>query len=291
MTDRPDWFDESLYPFASRFAEVEGARVHYLDEGTGPVLLMLHGNPTWSFLYRKLVVGLRDQFRCIAVDYPGFGLSTAPTGYGFTAAEHAKVVAGLVDQLGLDGITPIVQDWGGPIGMAMAVRHPDRFQAFIIGNTWAWPLTGNKTAERFSSLLGGERTGKVLVDRFNVFVNVFVRRGMRRRTPTEAEMRMWRGPFPTRESRLPVLVFPREIVSATPLLREVEQGLGKIADKPALLLWADKDVAFRKPELERFQSIFFRSTTYMLRGAGHYWQDDAGEEAVLAIKDWWRSLG
>ena len=98
MTDRPDWFDESLYPFASRFAEVEGARVHYLDEGTGPVLLMLHGNPTWSFLYRKLVVGLRDQFRCIAVDYPGFGLSTAPTGYGFTAAEHAKVVAKMRDR-------------------------------------------------------------------------------------------------------------------------------------------------------------------------------------------------
>ena len=80
--DRPSWVPERLYPFESRFADAEGARVHHVDEGEGPPLLLLHGNPTWSFLYREIVVGLRDRFRCIAVDLPGFGLSQAPPGYG-----------------------------------------------------------------------------------------------------------------------------------------------------------------------------------------------------------------
>jgi haloalkane dehalogenase len=87
MSDRPAWVPDELYPFESRFAEIGGARVHYVDEGNGPPLLLLHGNPTWSFLYRDVIKGVRDRYRCIAVDYPGFGLSSAPPGYGFTPAE------------------------------------------------------------------------------------------------------------------------------------------------------------------------------------------------------------
>jgi haloalkane dehalogenase len=101
-----------------------GCVVHYVDEGTGAPLLLLHGNPTWSFLYRKIIVGLRDRYCCIAVDYPGFGLSTPRRGYGFTPAEHAKVLEELVDHLDLRDITLMVQDWGGPIGFAVATRQP-----------------------------------------------------------------------------------------------------------------------------------------------------------------------
>src|SRR6185369_4619361 len=93
---RPGWVPDELYPFESHFAEIGGARVHYVDEGTGPVLLLLHGNPTWSFLYREIIRDLRSSFRCIAVDYPGFGLSTARAGYGFTPREHSAVVEKLV---------------------------------------------------------------------------------------------------------------------------------------------------------------------------------------------------
>ena len=105
MAMRPAWVDQELFPFESRFLEVEGARVHYVDEGQGPVFLALHGNPTWSFLYRHIIAGLKDRFRCLVLDYPGFGLSTAPPGYRYTVAEHSKVVEGFVTQLGLDGIT------------------------------------------------------------------------------------------------------------------------------------------------------------------------------------------
>ncbi|HEV8166950.1 MAG TPA: alpha/beta fold hydrolase [Actinomycetota bacterium] len=160
MATRPAWVDQELFPFQSHFAEVDGARVHYIDEGQGPVFLGLHGNPTWSFLYRHIVHGLKDRFRCVALDYPGFGLSTAPAGYGYTVAEHARVVEGFVSQLGLEGVTLMVQDWSGPIGLSVAVRHPERFRAFVIGNTFGWPVRGEKTFERFSKLLGSRGVRK-----------------------------------------------------------------------------------------------------------------------------------
>src|SRR3954451_6985259 len=112
---RPAWVDDGLFPFESRFVSIGGHTVHYVDEGSGPTLLLLHGNPTWSFLYRNVILGLRDRFRCIAVDHPGFGLSTAPDAYTFTPAEHAETLEQLVLQLDLTDVTLMVQDWGGPI--------------------------------------------------------------------------------------------------------------------------------------------------------------------------------
>jgi hypothetical protein len=109
-----------LFPFQSRFYESSVGRIHYIDEGSGIPILLLHGNPTWSFLYRKIVPRLQDAFRCIAVDYPGFGLSDRPDGYGYTPGEHARVIGELVDHLDLDGFLIMIQDWGGPIGFDIA---------------------------------------------------------------------------------------------------------------------------------------------------------------------------
>src|SRR5436190_21268000 len=152
--DRPAWIPEELYPFESHYADVGGARVHYVDEGSGPPLLLLHGNPTWSFLYRDVIKGLRDRFRCIAPDHPGFGLSTAPASYGYTPAEHADVLERLILGLDLTDITMMVQDWGGPMGFGAPVRQPDRFARFVVANTWAWPKSDFGT-QAFSRFLGG----------------------------------------------------------------------------------------------------------------------------------------
>ncbi|MCZ6663158.1 MAG: alpha/beta fold hydrolase [Actinobacteria bacterium] len=284
--ERPDWFNEDLYPFESHWQEVNGAQVHYLDEGEGPTLLMLHGNPTWSFLYRRMVPYLSDRFRCIALDYPGFGLSTAPDGYGFTPAEHASTVSGLIDALGLDEFTPIMQDWGGPIGLSVALDRPDQIKAIILGNTWAWPQTDALT-QRFASALGEGRTGEFLVDRANVFVNVFLRRAMRRRSPSGREMDMWRGPFLERDSRIAVRVMPRELTGSADFLSDIEARLSEIADRPSLLFWADQDPAFRGADKRRWETILSNRRTYILRHAGHFWQDDAGPEASLMIRYWW----
>jgi haloalkane dehalogenase len=285
-TARPGWLDPRLFSYESRFADVAGARVHYVDEGEGPPLLLLHGNPTWSFLYRDVVRDLRDRFRCVAPDHPGFGLSTAPAGYGFTPAEHAGVLEALVERLDLRDVTMMVQDWGGPIGLAAATRRPDRYRAFVIGNTWAWPMTGNRGAAVFSRIMGGP-VGGLLITRRNVFVERILPGGVRRRRLPDAVMAAYRGPFPTPASRHPVHVFPREILRSAPFLGEVERGLPALADRPALIVWPDRDVAFREGERRRWERVFPRHTTVILRGAGHYIQEDAPEEIAAAIRAWW----
>jgi haloalkane dehalogenase len=278
------WIPTDLYPFESRFADVDGARVHYIDEGDGPPLLLLHGNPTWSFLYRDIVAGLRDRYRCIAVDYPGFGLSSPAPGYGFTPAEHAGVLEAFVDQLDLSGVTMMVQDWGGPIGFAVATRRPDRFTAFVIGNTWAWPKSDPGT-QLFSRMLGGPIGRRLIVNR-NVFIERILPGGVRRRTLSDTVMNAYRGPFPTPGSRRPIAVMPQQILASRPFLAEIEGRLGRLRDRPALITWPTKDVAFGERERRRWEQTFPDHRTVLLEGAGHYMQEDATPEIVSAIRDW-----
>jgi haloalkane dehalogenase len=279
-----DWIPRQLYPFEDRYADVGGARVHYVDEGDGPPLLLLHGNPTWSFLWRDVIKGLRDRYRCIAPDHPGFGLSQAPAGYGFTPAEHARVIERLVLELDLRDITLMMQDWGGPIGFAVATRQPDRFSAFVIGNTWAWPKSDLGT-QVFSRLLGGPIGRRLILGR-NIFVEKIIPSGVRRKKLSDEVMNAYRGPFPDAASRRPAWVFPREILGSRPFLAEVERGLPSLSDRPALIVWPTKDVAFKDAERKRWEQVFPNHRTVMLEGAGHYIPEDAPEEIVAAVRDW-----
>src|SRR3954468_1431239 len=281
VRERPNWLPERLFPFQDRWLD----GLHYVDEGDGPPLLLLHGNPTYSFLYREIIGALRDRYRCIAVDYPGFGLSTAPPGYGFTAAEHADALERFVTELDLRDITMMTQDWGGPIGFAVAGRHPDRFAAFVVGNTWAWPMTGNRAARIFSKLMGGPIGGFFILRR-NAFVERILPGGVKRAKLSEEVMDAYRGPFPTPESRRPVHVFPREIIAATPFLADVERGLDALRDRRALIVWPDRDPAFRVTERERWERLFPDHRTVILAGAGHYIQEDAPQEIATAIREW-----
>lgn len=283
---RPGWLSADLFPFESRFIELGGHRIHYVDEGSGPPLLMLHGNPTWSFLYRHLIGLLRDRFRCIALDYPGFGLSTAAEGYDLLPQSHEAVVSGFVEALDLRGFTLVVQDWGGPIGLGLAGRHPQRVAALIIGNTWAWPVSDDPHFVRFSKLMGGP-IGGVAIRHFNAFVNLMIPLGTKRRKLSPAEMRAYREPMSTRPRREATHVFPREIVGSNAFLSRVESGLPRLRGKPTLICWGDADIAFRSRERARFEAAFPGAGTVVLEGAGHFIQEDSPREMADAIRDWW----
>jgi len=282
---RPDWFPEKLFPVASHFVAAGGARVHYVDEGRGPVLLLLHGNPTWSFLYRHLIRELAGEFRCVAPDFPGFGLSTAPRGYDFRPAFHADVLREFIRALDLRDIVVMVQDWSGPIGLSVAAQEPSRFRGFVIGNTWAWSGKGDPHFERFSSLMGGKVAG-FLNRHFNFFTRFVMRSGMRRRKPSAEVMRAYLAPFAAPDSREPTRVFPREIIGSSDFLEALEKDLPKISSLPALIVWGDRDFAFRDKERKRFESLFERHRTVILSGAGHFIQEDAPEEIARAIRNW-----
>ena len=286
---RPEWVSAQLFPYESRSLDVDGCRLHYIDEGRGPVLLLLHGNPTWSFLYRHLVARLNRRFRCVALDYPGFGLSSSRPGYGFTPAEHAAVVEHFVAELGLDSFTPVLHDWGGPIGLAVAGRHPERVRALVITNTFAWPVDGDRHFELFSRLMGGA-AGRLAIRRANAFVNVMVPAGTRRRL-SPAEMAHYRAPFPTPDARMPTYVFPREILASREFLAEVESGLSRLAHLPTLLAWGGKDAAFRATERRRFEAVFPHHHRVVFEQARHYLHEDVPDELAAAIEGWWGDDG
>ena len=153
--ERPTWVDDELFPFESQFIDLDGHTVHYVDEGSGPTLLFIHGNPTWSFMWREVIAALSSDFRCVALDLPGFGLSTAAPGYGHLPEEHADVVTAFVGELDLQEATLVGQDWGGLIGLATTQRRANVFQRLVLINTWAWPVNGELHFEAFSRIMGG----------------------------------------------------------------------------------------------------------------------------------------
>ncbi|MCV7215858.1 alpha/beta fold hydrolase [Mycobacterium crocinum] len=284
VTQRPGWVDDALFPFVSRFIDIDGHTVHYIDEGEGPTLLFLHGNPTWSFVYRDVIKELRTEFRCVAIDYPGFGLSTAAPGYGYLPVEHAKVVGAFVEALGLRRVTVVVHDWGGPIGLSVVENHPDAFDRLVLGNTWAWP-TEAPHVQIMSHVMGGP-IGRLLIRQFNLFVNLMVPAGHRLAKPSRAEMGHYQKALDNPARRDASAVFPRELTASRAFLAEVEAGLPAIADMPALIIWGDADIAFRSDELRRWEQTFADHRTVIAHGAGHFVQSDAPEQFAAAIRDW-----
>ncbi|MFI0357608.1 alpha/beta fold hydrolase [Actinomadura sp. 9N407] len=287
---RPDWVDDDLFPFESRFVDIDGHTVHYVDEGSGPTLLLLHGNPTWSFLWREVIRALRDDFRCIALDYPGFGLSTPKPGYRYLPEEHADVVTGFVDTLGLNGVTLVGQDWGGMIGLAAVQRRPGIFERLVLANTFAWPVNGVFHFEWFGRIIGGPPF-RFLVRRLNVLVNWFMPAGHRRRKLTAAEMTHYRQALDTPQRRQASAMFPARVLASRTFFAEVEAGLASIAHLPTLIVWGDADIAFRPQERERLETTFPEHETVIVEGAGLYTESDAPEEFVAALRNWATTQG
>ena len=276
--------DPTLYPFESRWFDSTGGRIHYIDEGDGPPILFCHGNPTWSFLYRDIIVALRDRFRCIAPDYLGFGLSERPMGFGYKIDAHAQVVGELVDHLGLDGYISMGQDWGGPISTAVAVERADRVRGIVLGNTWFWP-TDELTTKIFSKVMSSPPM-QYAISRRNFFVEQMIPAGTARRL-SPAVMEHYRAVQPDAKARKGVAEMPKEILSARPLLERLgDEVPAKLGDKPALLVWGMKDFAFRPgPALPRMKATFPDHVVVELPAAKHFIQEDAPDRIAEAIID------
>jgi haloalkane dehalogenase len=273
----------SLFPFQSRWLQTSAGEVHYVDEGQGTPILFLHGNPTWSFLYRHLVRALRGQFRCVAVDYPGFGLSDRPAGYGYTPAEHAGVVGEVVDQLALDGLIVMGHDWGGPIGLSVAAARVDRVAGLVLGNTWFWPA--DRRARTFSAVMSSPPMQWAIRER-NFFVERFIPSGTARQLSDEV-MEHYRAVQPAPAHRVGIAEFPRQIVAAGPWLEELAQTVpAKLGAKKTLVTWAARDTAFPEQRtVPRICAPFADVQLVRLPLAKHYFQEDAAEDVAAAVTE------
>lgn len=274
--------DPRLFPFESKWFESRVGPVHYIDEGVGDPILFLHGNPTWSFLYRGIVIRLKTRFRCVALDYPGFGLSVRPDRYGYTPAEHAGIVRDLVTHLNLEGVTIMGQDWGGPIGLRVAADELHRLRALVMGNTWYWPAE-EWQAKAFSYVLSMAPMQTLILDN-NLFVERIMPAGVKH-TLADEVLHHYREALPTPASRVGVAEFPKQILEAAPWMGDLEDAVREtLTNVPLLLTWGVHDVAFNKRYLERFRGDFPGARVQRL-DAKHYIQEDAPGEIAAAITD------
>ncbi len=273
--------DKVFFPFQSRWFDGAGPRVHYIDEGAGRPVVMFHGNPTWSFLYRKVIQQLSGRFRCVAMDYPGFGLSERPSGYGYTSEEHARVIGKLVDHLNLDGFIVVGQDWGGPIGMTVATERASRVAGTVFANTWYWPATGSLVT--FSLVMSSPPLQWLILHR-NSFVNFIMPRSVA--IPMDANVfKSYQDAQPNPEARRGVAEFPRQIRLARPMLERLAATAPKaLGAKPMELVWAMKDPAFGNEQvIARWQLDFPSANLTRLANANHYIQEDAPDAVAAAV--------
>ena len=279
--------DRRLFPFESRWLESSVGRVHYIDEGAGRPILFLHGNPTWSFLDRGIVIRLKRRYRCVAIDYPGFGLSERPEDYDYTPAEHADVVRELVRELDLSDLTIMGQDWGGPIGMRVALDELPRMRALVMGNTWYWPLDAWQM-KAFAYVMSMDPVQSMILNK-NFFVERVMPLGVKHELADEV-LQHYRDAQPTPKSRIGVAELPRQLLDSSEWLADVEEGVrSALGNVPLLLTWGLHDIAFPRRYMERFREDFRLARVHRL-DAKHYIQEDAPAEISEAIDGFLSSL-
>jgi haloalkane dehalogenase len=277
----------ALYPFESHYLEVEGGhRLHYVDEGKGDTLLMVHGNPTWSFYYRELVKGLRDTCRCVALDHLGCGLSDKPRPWGYRITDHVKNLVALIDKLDLRDITLVVHDWGGAIGYLAALERPDRFKRFVVFNSGVFL----KPLPFFLKTFRLPLYGKLVVQGLNGFLRsglLFILGHPERFRGAVREGYM--APYNTFEDRYAILRFVEEIPLEDghhnrPLLERLDQGLPLFKDRPHLVVWGLKDWVFHTGYLQGWKERFPAAEVHELPDAAHWVVEEAHERILPLVK-------
>ena len=283
----PGW--RKLYPFGSHYLSVGPHRLHYLDEGQGPVVLMVHGNPTWSFYFRDLVLALRENYRVIVPDLLGHGLSDKPKlgEYSFRLAQRSDDIRHLIEELDLKNISLVAHDWGGAIGMGTAVDVPERFDRFVLMNTAAFR---SEHIPWKINLCRIPLFGRVAVQGLNLFVHASNRLTTVRRERMTPDVKAgYLAPYDTWANRLSVLQFVLDI-PMTPnhptyaTLEKIERGLSQFADSPVCFIWGMQDWCFDERFLSRFLEIFPNAQTHRFEDAGHYVVEDAHERIVPILE-------
>lgn len=276
----------AAYPWTGQTLEVDGGRLHYLDEGPkdAPVLLCVHGNPTWSFYWRAMVHRYAGAYRVIVPDHIGCGLSDKPQDWPYRLAGHVGNLRTLVDRLDLRGITLAVHDWGGAIGMGVATLEPERFRRFLVTNTAAF----RSTDIPFSiATIRIPLYGPLAVRGLNGFARVATIRATAKGLSAEAKAGLLL-PYDSWANRIATLRFVQDIPMdpghpSWPELSRIEEGLSSLRGKPMILCWGDEDFCFNPGFRKRWEQLFPEAIVHAWPDVGHYVMEDAPERVFAAI--------
>lgn len=281
-----------LYPFKNNFLELNGLQYHYLDEGQGDPVVMVHGNPSWSFYYRDLARALRGSYRVIVPDHIGCGLSEKPRDeeYAYTLRQRVDDLEALLEHLEVrERITLVVHDWGGMIGMAYASRHPERIARLVILNTAAFHLPAGKKFPLALKICRDTALGRFLVLQLNLFALLAARIGCKRNPMPEALRGAYCAPYDVPSNRIATLRFVQDIPlepgdPCYDLVSEVAAGLARFADLPMTICWGLKDFVFDRHFLKEWQRRFPRAEVHAFADCGHYILEDAKAEVIPIIE-------
>jgi len=287
MNDLPNWL-KALYPFRPRsFAGPHGAEMSYVDEGEGKhAVLMVHGNPTWSFYYRELIKALSPHTRCIAPDHVGMGLSEKPESYPYQLATRIADLTALVENLNLDSFDLVVHDWGGAIGFGVAAAMPDKIRRIVILNTAAFP---SHHMPRRIAVCKFPLLGPLIVRGLNGFAGPATWMAMKRRALTRDESRGYLFPYQGWSNRVAVSGFVQDIPMnprhpSWKTLVEVEQGLKRFHDRSIMILWGGMDFCFNDHFFKEWTDRYPEAEQLYLEDVGHYVLEDATNDALPRIK-------
>jgi haloalkane dehalogenase len=282
----PDELFEGLpdYPFAAHWREFDGIRLAHLDEGDGTPVVFFHGEPTWSFLWRHVLPPVRDAgFRCIAPDLPGFGRSDKPMDFDWYSYDrHTEAMAALLEELDLRDACVVVHDWGGPIGLRLAVEHPDRIARMVILDTGLFTGHQKMTDAWIAFRDFVERTEDLPVG--------FLVRGACAQDPGDEVIAAYEVPFPNADSKAGARAFPL-MLPTSPSDAGAEAGQRVLAalqtdERPKLILWADSDPVIPLSTGHRFAQALGTEVAHVIEGASHFLQEDAGPQIGGLIAEW-----
>ena len=273
------------YPFQSHWLPLSVGRMHYVDEGQGDVLLFVHGTPTWSYEWRHVIAALRSEWRCLAPDLMGFGLSDRPSGFPYTPEAHAGVLREFVEQLRLETFTLIVHDFGGPIALPLAIEHGEGVERLVLLNTWMWSFEGDRDMEGKARIAGGS-LGRYLYRWANFSLRVILPQAFAdRRKLTPAIHRQYLERFPDHDSRGQVLwSLARAMLGSSRYYESLWQRREKLRGRPALILWGLGDPAFRPSQLERWKMALPEARVVTWEDVGHWPQEEAPDRVTAEIR-------
>ncbi|MGW8256336.1 MAG: alpha/beta fold hydrolase [Thermoguttaceae bacterium] len=293
MPQANDW--RQLYPFQSHEIRLNGLRYHYLDEGSGPVLLLVHGNPTWSFYWRNIITVLRDKYRVIVPDHIGCGLSEKPprSAYSYRLSQRIADLVGLIEELDLQKISLVAHDWGGAIGMGAAVAKPERFSRFVLMNTAAFRAGRCPFRIRLCHV---PVLGQAAVQGLNLFSKMALDQAVAnhdRMTPAVRAGLL--APYNSWRNRTAIYRFVCDIPlrpshPSYQTLLKIEEGLMQFRDYPTCLIWGMKDWCFTPTFLQRFLDFFPRAQVHRLDEAAHYVVEDAPQRIVAILEQFLQNV-
>ncbi|WP_242918795.1 alpha/beta fold hydrolase [Pontibacter liquoris] len=279
----PDWLDPILYPFAYHTLQLPDGKLHYVDEGQGEPIVFVHGTPTWSFVWRQQIKSLSRQFRCVAPDHLGFGLSDKPADFSYTPEAHAQNLEQLITHLQLKNITLVLHDFGGPISLRYALRNPENVKRLVILNTWMWPLEGEKRMIQLSRFMSSS-VGKFLYLQLGFSVRLLLPQGYHERRHLTSDIkRHYQKPLSKASKRLGTWRFAVALHEANPYFAELWKQWEKLRAIPKLILWGEKDKLLPLHLLDTWQQTFPEAKVIRYK-AGHFLQEEKGGEVADAIR-------